>query len=333
MKNLKNRIVALAVGTLVAGLSIVGAYLFAPPPQRASAQFFAQQTYAGSSTHVSNAYSITLANYGSLLSGVPIQFIPDADNTGPATLNVSGLGAVVVQRPSSLGLVGLSGAELKNGVLTTVVYNGTNFQLVAPLDMRPIGDTIEFRGSTTPPGYLIEDGTAVSRTTYAALFTAIGTTYGVGDGSTTFNLPDSRGTFFLALDNQGGSAANRVTTGGSGCNATATSSTICGLQTHTLTAAQLPTLTSTNASQSITVYPGGASTNQVPQTPSSNPWVESSATSGGAFIGPSRATSGGMVSQNSFSAPNSISVTSTGTSGSAHPILNPTLLGRRAIKY
>lgn len=45
-----------------------------------------------------------------------------------------------------------------------------------------------------PPGYLIEDGRAVSRTTYANLFTAIGTLWGIGDGATTFNLPDRRGT-------------------------------------------------------------------------------------------------------------------------------------------
>ena len=48
-----------------------------------------------------------------------------------------------------------------------------------------------FAGTTVPTGYLLCDGSAVSRTTYADLFTAIGTTYGSGDGSTTFNLPDT----------------------------------------------------------------------------------------------------------------------------------------------
>ena len=47
--------------------------------------------------------------------------------------------------------------------------------------------------STAPTGYLLCDGSAISRVTYADLFTAISTTYGVGDGSTTFNLPDLRG--------------------------------------------------------------------------------------------------------------------------------------------
>jgi len=60
-------------------------------------------------------------------------------------------------------------------------------------DANPIATSISGYWSTAPSGYLLEDGSAISRTTYADLFTAIGTTYGAGDGSTTFNLPDSRG--------------------------------------------------------------------------------------------------------------------------------------------
>jgi microcystin-dependent protein len=52
-----------------------------------------------------------------------------------------------------------------------------------------------FAMSTAPSGWLVANGSAVSRTTYAALFAAIGTTYGAGDGSTTFTLPDLRGYF------------------------------------------------------------------------------------------------------------------------------------------
>lgn len=55
------------------------------------------------------------------------------------------------------------------------------------------GTSVPGYWSTAPTGYLLEDGAAVSRTTYANLYNLIGTTYGVGDGSTTFNLPDSRG--------------------------------------------------------------------------------------------------------------------------------------------
>lgn len=55
------------------------------------------------------------------------------------------------------------------------------------------GTSIEGHWTAPPTGYLLEQGQAVSRTTYAGLFAAIGTRYGAGDGNSTFNLPDSRG--------------------------------------------------------------------------------------------------------------------------------------------
>jgi microcystin-dependent protein len=59
----------------------------------------------------------------------------------------------------------------------------------------PAGAVMAFAMNSAPTGWLEADGTAVSRSTYAALFSAIGTTYGAGDGSTTFALPDLRGIF------------------------------------------------------------------------------------------------------------------------------------------
>lgn len=61
----------------------------------------------------------------------------------------------------------------------------------------PVGAMIDYAAATAPAGWLVCDGAAVSRTAYAALFAAIGTTWGTGDGSTTFNLPDSRGRTFI----------------------------------------------------------------------------------------------------------------------------------------
>ena len=61
--------------------------------------------------------------------------------------------------------------------------------ILAGGDTNPIGSVIAFAGSNAPVGYLMCDGSAVSRETYAELFVVIGTTYGSGDGSTTFNLP------------------------------------------------------------------------------------------------------------------------------------------------
>jgi len=103
----------------------------------------------------------------------------------------------------------------------------------------PTGAVMPYAGSTEPSGWLFCAGQAVSRSTYATLFTAIGTAYGSGDGSTTFNLPDLRGRVVAGRDDMGGSAANRLTSGGSGIAGT-TLGASGGTQTHTLTIAEMP---------------------------------------------------------------------------------------------
>lgn len=69
-----------------------------------------------------------------------------------------------------------------------------------PAELSPPGVVAHFARDTAPSGWLKANGAAVSRGTYAALFAAIGTTYGAGDGSTTFNLPDLRGEFLRGWD-------------------------------------------------------------------------------------------------------------------------------------
>lgn len=72
------------------------------------------------------------------------------------------------------------------------------------------GTVAHFAAATAPDGWLKANGAAVSRTLYAGLFGAIGTTYGVGDGATTFNVPDLRGEFMRGLDDGRGVDAGRV---------------------------------------------------------------------------------------------------------------------------
>lgn len=101
-------------------------------------------------------------------------------------------------------------------------------------DIMPVGVILPYGGSSAPTGFLLCDGDAVSRTTYSALFAAIGTSFGVGNGSTTFNLPDMRGRVPLGLDNLGGVSANTVT------NAAADSiGGTEGAEDHTLIVAEL----------------------------------------------------------------------------------------------
>ena len=82
-------------------------------------------------------------------------------------------------------------------------------------------------------------GQTLSRSTYAALFAAIGTAYGVGDGTTTFGLPDMRGRIPGGKDNMGGAAASRLTTAGSGVDG-ATLGAAGGSESHALTIPQMP---------------------------------------------------------------------------------------------
>ena len=80
----------------------------------------------------------------------------------------------------------------------------------AATDLTPAGTIIYSARSTPPTGYLAADGAAISRTTFSALFAAIGTTYGNGNGSTTFNVPDLRGEFIRGLDSGRGVDSGRA---------------------------------------------------------------------------------------------------------------------------
>lgn len=72
------------------------------------------------------------------------------------------------------------------------------------------GDVKYWPTASAPAGWLKANGAAVSRTTYAALFAVIGTTFGAGDGSATFNLPDLRGEFIRGWDDSRGVDSSRV---------------------------------------------------------------------------------------------------------------------------
>lgn len=115
-------------------------------------------------------------------------------------------------------VVKLTGAQTVAGVKTfsssPVIPDGAAAQnpvSKAQLDaVIPAGAVQFFATSTAPTGWLKANGAAVSRTTYATLFAAIGTVFGVGDGSTTFNLPDLRGEFVRGFDDGKGTDSGRV---------------------------------------------------------------------------------------------------------------------------
>lgn len=101
----------------------------------------------------------------------------------------------------------------------------------------PPGVIMAYGGATLPTGWLWCDGSAVSRSTYARLFTAITSNFGNGDGSTTFNVPDLNGRVIIGRDRSG---SGRVTTAGSAIDG-ATLAASGGAQNHVLVVGELPT--------------------------------------------------------------------------------------------
>lgn len=112
----------------------------------------------------------------------------------------------------------------------------------------PAGAAVAFFGNYCPSGYLYAMGTAVSRTTYADLFTAIGTRYGAGDGSTTFNLPNTSGRVLAGRE----AVETYITAAFSGFSG-ATLGAAGGGQAITLTAAQQASMPISGASVTGTV--------------------------------------------------------------------------------
>lgn len=133
-------------------------------------------------------------------------------------------------------LTPLDGSEVINGNLTINGSLTLNGNLLGANNF--VGMEADFAGTTAPTGWLLEFGQAISRTTYAALFAVTGTIYGVGDGTTTFNLPDKRGRVTAGQDNMGGTSANRLTGLSGGVDGDVLGGT-GGLETHTLVDGQL----------------------------------------------------------------------------------------------
>lgn len=111
---------------------------------------------------------------------------------------------------------GTSTVVYTDSVTTAFVNTGGTAKLVA---LFPTAMMIPYAANFIPTGWLLCDGSAVSRTTYAVLFSIIGTTWGIGNGSTTFNIPDCRGLFLRGVDGSAGrdpnsSSRTAINTGG-----------------------------------------------------------------------------------------------------------------------
>ena len=170
----------------------------------------------------STAYTVTTnSGFDTLahLAGQVVAFTPHTTNGATVTLNVDSLGAKPLRTAPS---VELQSNTLIQGTPYAAIYNSSDgaFYLfgVGGAPGIPLGSGVDFWGSTTPSSaFAFPTGQAISRTTYASLFAIMGTTYGAGDGSTTFNLPDKTGRISAMKE----AAATRLTSayfGGNSAN-------------------------------------------------------------------------------------------------------------------
>lgn len=245
-----------------------------------------------------------------------------ASDTGTGFYNSAAGTLTYVTGGSTIMTIAPSGVTIGTLTVTNLTVTGS-FSVAAN---RIVGEMVDYGGAAAPSLWLLAFGQAISRSTYASLFAAIGTTFGAGDGVTTFNVPDARGRVIAGADNMGGSAANRLTTasgmttgnlGGTG-----------GAETVALTTAQLAThnhgVTDPGHTHNI-VDPGHQHT--IPGAGSVG------YASGGSNLNQVTGSTSSGVSTTNVSVSSgvtSISINNTG-SGSAHNNVQPTLVMNKII--
>lgn len=152
--------------------------------------------------------------------------------------HVNGLASAILQIEAVLGSGSTLPGSLSSLAARLAVQVGSDGIII------PAGAGSLYFGAVAPTGWLFCDGSAVSRTTYAALFAAIGTTFGIGNGSTTFNLPDFRGRLMMGAGTgaRSGDSGSGVISGGTALTARSIGEW-GGEETHALTEDEGPTHT------------------------------------------------------------------------------------------
>ena len=253
-------------------------------------------------------------------NGMTVQFTPGTTNTGAVTLSVDGQTAQPLRFRTGVDLP--SGVLISGSLYQATYRSSVSEWLLHSFDASiyaiPIGGSIDYWGSTAPnSAFVLAQGQAISRTTYATLFALISTTYGSGDGSTTFNIPDLVGRV-TAMRDAGSARLSSSYFGGNPANLGA----VGGSESTTLTAAQIPSITS-SGTNSISV----TTSQKVVNGPNSG-----SAQAGGTQVTAADPGSGGALSLLTSTGSNSISVTSNNTSGTAHRTVQPTIICNKLLR-
>jgi microcystin-dependent protein len=195
-------------------------------------------TYTLSSSEIQN---LTIKMSGTLLANVTVY----SANIGFCIVENNTSGNFTVTWQSNFGSGGVgSGIVIPQGNRVLIASDmAAGARTVNPLGgVIPSGVINPFAGpsANVPSGWVLCYGQAISRTLYPGLFAAISTTYGSGDGSTTFNVPDLRGRTLFGLDNMGGTAAGRLTGSNTGnISSPTTLGSTGGEENHTLLTAEL----------------------------------------------------------------------------------------------
>jgi microcystin-dependent protein len=187
-----------------------------------------------------------------LTASLPINGVKAMTAPLPLASGTAALPSLTFSADTDTGIYRVGADQLGIAVAGTLV-NTVASTGISGFGATPIGGLMPYAGLTAPSGWILCYGQDISRTTYAALFAIVSTTYGTGDGSTTFGLPDLRGRVIAGQDDMGGSSANRLT-GVTGSLNGDTLGAAGGTETHTLTTAQLAshTHTGTTGNESTT---------------------------------------------------------------------------------
>jgi microcystin-dependent protein len=172
------------------------------------------------------------------MNNAVVAFTASPTNGAGVTLNVDGLGAFPLML--AVGTPVPAGSLLNGTIYVATFINAASIWKLQNFYQNPynipLGAGMDFWGATVPnSNFAFPIGQAISRTTYASLFALIGTAYGAGDGSTTFNLPDKTGRVSAMQE----ASASRLTSGYFGGNSTLLGAT-GGTESHTLITAEIP---------------------------------------------------------------------------------------------
>ena len=260
------------------------------------------------------AYTVTTnEGFAALANGLTFRARMNVASGSAPTINVDGLGAKAIN--VAIGKAPSIGKLLKDAVYQFTYKSTDDVWPVSGVGERNVGDIVWSGADAAPALCVLAYGQAISRTDYPALYEVYGTTYGVGDGSTTFNVPDVRGRVIAGQDDMGGVSADRLTNQSGGVEGD-TLGAVGGSETHALTSGQNGT-----HSHSVSGNTGGTSSTFTYSANSAN-W------GGGSNLTITNVAATGLGSTiTSPSHTHSISLTSAESgSGTAHNNVQPTII-------